>query len=286
MSGIEQLKREHRSLSNEITNLRKKLGEVNKKKEFWFEKKEGLKKEIFILIQEIKTIKSKNDRSNITVSDLKKERDKYNSHMKNLITQLKRLNKEKREIYEKYKLKEDPYKIQAKIEAIERRIETETSFENEKRLMKQLNELKKVYGENKIKELLDKIDKLTKELERTKSKSNDFHNRLKNALKEKGEYSEFMGLTRKINDIRALQQEAFNNFIMHKKEFVAINNQLNTKLTSFSSIKSKINTSEKSSQRKNISELLRNKTKNVLEKIRNKKKLTTEDLLVLQGESE
>ncbi len=284
MRDIEPIRRKHRILVNEITILKNKLNDSNKKKEFFFIKKEDLKKEISSLIIKMRTVKLKNDEINQNVVTIKGERDKYNERIKDLLGKLNKLNKEKREIFRKYKFKEDPYKIQRKIDAIESRLETETSFENEKKLMKQLNEFRRIYSESKIKELIDKMDKLSNELDSTKKKANEFHKKLMANIKGKDGYSEFIKLSREINGLRTTQEEAFNNFITYKKEYVITNNFLRQKLKQSSVLKTKIDKVSRKSKQKNISVILRKKTKTVLDKFRKKKKLTTEDILVLQGE--
>lgn len=283
MSDVTRIKNENTNLTNEISILKKKLLEINTKKEQCYKKKETFKKDISSLIANIKTIKLNDDKSNILITNLKQERDKYNSNMKDLVGKLKKLNKEKQEIFQKYKLKEDPYKIQKRIEGIEKKLEIETSFENEKKLMKQLNELKKIFRGSKINELFLKIEEVNKELDVTRIKSNDFHNKLNEVIKGKNGYAEFMETSKKINDLRKLQEEAFNNFINYKREFIILNNNLKEKLKQVSETNQKVIHENNISQQK-IRTIIKQKTQNVLEKFKKKKKLTTEDLIILQGD--
>ncbi len=288
MRDIEQLRKEYKDLINEISNLRKRLDESNKNKEFWFEKKENLKKEISYLISEIREIKQTNDKSNMDINELKQQRDKYNDYMKVLINKLQRLNKEKIEIFKKHKIKEDPYKIQKRIEAIETRLETETSFENEKKLMKKLKELKNIYEGSKMKELIEKIDKISKEVSETKTKANEFHKRFIETVKGKGGYSQFIDLSRKINELRNMQQDAFNSFVSYKKEFLNVNNRLKIRLKQASNLKYKLDKHDRKvakAKQKKFSKSFRERTNRVIDKFRKKKKLTTEDIIILQGES-
>ncbi|MBU0929742.1 MAG: hypothetical protein KJ623_01580 [Nanoarchaeota archaeon] len=287
MPDVQELPKERNDIASEISNLKKQLNHYNEKKEFWFKKKEDLKQDIKNLIQQVKEIKLKTDSSNISVQDMKKERDKYNDHVSHLIEEITELNKKKKEIFEKYKIKEDPYKVQKNIEAIEKKLETETSFENEKKLMKRLNALKSIYKESKIKELIERIDKLNKELKDSKKKSQEFHMKVLSTASDKNGYASFIDLSRKINNLRTEQEQAFNNFIDNKKKFIEFNNLLKDKLKASSLERASIQKSRHVSEertRERIKQILREKTQNVIEKFRKKKKLTTEDLIVLQGE--
>ncbi|MFA5176222.1 MAG: hypothetical protein WC413_03115 [Candidatus Nanoarchaeia archaeon] len=272
--------------NKEMSILKNKLSDLNDKKEFWFKKKEDLKKDINVLIVDIKKIKLHSDESNKNVEIMKKERDKYNHQVKSLLDQLSKLHKEKTKIFYKYQIKDDPYKIQKRIEAIEKRLETETSFENEKKLMKQLNALKAIFKESKIRELIDKIDKIEKQVRESKKKAQEFHNSIVNTLKDTNGYASFIGLSRKINDLRSEQEAAFAKFIEYKQEFLKVNEQLKQKLNQSKSVYEVIQKKKKEEAIKHeisMKEKLKEKTQHVLEKFRKKKRLDTNDLLVLQG---
>ncbi|MBS3163216.1 hypothetical protein J4427_00825 [Candidatus Woesearchaeota archaeon] len=275
------------NLFREISRLKKQLTHFNEKKEFWFKKKEDLKGDIKKQIQQIKEIKLKTDESNISVVDMKKERDKYNDEVSRLIKEITKLNLQKREIFEKYKITEDPYKVQKHIEDIEKKLETETSFENEKKLMKRLNALKSIYRESKIKELIEHIDKLNKQLKESRKKANEFHKKIIATAVDTNGYATFIDLSRKINDLRTEQENAFSKFIEYKKEFLKVNDLLKNLLKQSNEVSTKLNeVKHKEAQRKeeSIRQIIRQKTQNVLEKFKKKKKLTTEDIIILQGQ--
>lgn len=285
--NVQELNKNKQDFNKDISILKRQLTHLNEKKEFWFKKKEDLKEEIKKYVQQIKDIKIKTDESNISIVAMRKERDKYNDEVSRLIDELTKLNKEKREIFEKYKITEDPYKVQKHIEAIEKKLETETSFENEKKLMKRLNALKSIYKESKIRELIEKIDKLNKQLKESKKKANEFHKQIIQTASDTDGYASFIVLSRKINDIRKEQEQAFNKFIEYKKEFLNVNNQLKDNLVKSSIIQTslnKIREVEHRNREESIRQIIREKTQHVLEKFKKKKKLTTEDLIILQGE--
>ncbi|MBS3154986.1 hypothetical protein J4404_00635 [Candidatus Woesearchaeota archaeon] len=286
-TNVQDLTKNKSSFASEISKLQSQLNHFNDKKEFWFKKKEDLKQDIKTLIQQIKEIKIKTDESNVSIGDMKKERDKYNDHVSYLIKEINKLNKQKIEIFQKYKITEDPYKVQKHIEAIEKRLETEISFENEKKLMKKLNELKSIYKESKIRELIEHIDKLNKELRESKKKSQQFHNKIIQTASDKNGYASFIDLSRKINNVRTEQEQAFNKFIEFKKEFLKVNDLLKDRLRQSNIEKEKVNQQHKAveqTRREHLKQILKEKTQNVLEKFKTKKKLTTEDIIVLQGQ--
>ena len=75
---MQESSKEINTLRIELNSLKSKLNEINQEKEKWFNKKEELNKQISFYIQEIKKIKSTQDKSNINVQDLKKQRENYN----------------------------------------------------------------------------------------------------------------------------------------------------------------------------------------------------------------
>lgn len=285
--NVNELSNSNQDFFREISKIKKQLNVICEKKEFWFKKKEDLKVDIRNQIQQIKAIKLKTDESNISIQDMKKERDKYNDQVSYLIKEIDKLNKEKKEVFEKYKITEDPYKVQKHIEDIERKLETETSFENEKKLMKRLNALKSIYKESKIKDLIEHIDKLNKQLRESKKKSYEFHKKIVSTAADTNGYAVFVDLSRKINSLRTEQEQAFNKFIEFKKEFLKTNDSLKTLLKQSSEVGSKLNKIkhvEHAKKEETIRQLLREKTQSVLEKFRKKKRLDTNDIIVLQAE--
>ncbi len=273
-------------LKKEISEIKSKLSNLNKQKENWFGKKEGIKKEINKFIRDIKDIKAEKDISRENIRFLKEQRDKYNSEVKNLIKKIKKLDKEKAYAFKKYKINVDPSQIQKRIEDIEKRVETEVRFENEKRLMKEINKLKKVYDEgSEIRSLIDDMNKTSNEITDSKKKADEFHKKIREYPQNKNDYGEFIELSKNVNELRKEEEETFQKFIDFKKQFLDVNNVLKSKINELNSLKQQLDKDVHEIKAK-TEEIGRSrlieKTKNVLDKLRLRKKLTTEDLLVFQ----
>src|SRR3989344_4675926 len=278
----EELNNKLRLLKSEIFSSKSKLNDLNKQKEEWYSKKEDLKKEIRELIKGIKNMKNISDSTRRNIQQYKEERDNYNKKVKELVEEIKKLNKEKKEIFSKLKIK-DPIRIKKDIERLEESIEVEAfSFDKETKIMKKIKDLKKIYQESsQATELLDKIDIISREIEETRRKAQDFHNRFIDSLKgNKESFGSFMDLSKKISSLNKEQEEAFEKFIGFKKEFTELNNLIKEKL-----LESKIISSKLSNQKQENKKKLQEKQREIVEqKIREGKKLTTEDLIAFQEE--
>lgn len=276
----------YKSLSEEIHHIRERINKIDQNKEHWFKRKEDLKKEINIHIEKIKEIKAEKDRRNLELQELKKQRDKYNDEVKKLIKRIKELNEEKEEAFKKYNVKVDPKKIQEKINQLEKKVEIETNFEKEKKLMEEIKKLKKAYEESsEILKLGEKAELIDKEIKESRKKADEFHRRILEITKDTT-YDVFIDLSKKINALKSEQEAAFQKFIDHKNDYATINYELRNRLEElkvldkiFEKNKEIIKIKEEGKQRA----FLLAKTRVIEEKIRNKEKLTTEDIIAMQG---
>jgi uncharacterized coiled-coil DUF342 family protein len=270
------------NLRKDISSLRTKLNELNKQKEDWYSKKENLKDEIKRLVKGVKDIKNISDSTRKNITQHKGGRDNYNKKVKELIEEIKKLNQEKKDVFKKLKIK-DPIRIKKDIDKLEESIEVEAfSFDKETKIMKKIKDLKKVYQESsQATELLDKIDHISKEIEETRNKAQDYHNKFIDSIKgNKGSFNSFMELSKKIFNLNKEQETAFEKFINFKKEFAKVGNLLKEKLLESKVIKDKLINEEQEKNR-----MLKEKQKNIVEeKLKAKKKLTTEDLLAFREE--
>ena len=282
--------RQSNELNNEIRQLRSSLNKINDQKEAFFRKKEELNKEISDLIGEIKSSRSERNQLTTSVKESKVKRRELNSEIKKKIDEIKKLNKEKTEIARKHKIEEDPAQIKAEIEKLNSRIETEVmSFDKEKAVMKQINSLKKKYGEaSKISDVWGNVHELSKEIDKLKEKADERHRRVQTRARTSQEKHEIMiEASRNIDDLKKKEEEYYAKFIEKKKEFTEINTKLKEKLeqitqlnTKFSEQKTEIKKEKESKQNKKLGDL----KKQVEEKFKKGEKLTTEDLIILQGE--
>lgn len=279
-------KEQIKKISHELSSLRSKISEAAKQKELWFRKKEDLKKEINDLIKKIKSVKTEKDESNVQVQELKKNRDKYNSEVHDLIVKIKKLNEEKRKELKKSNVQMDPAKIQAKINSIEKQVETEINFNKEKKLMEEIKKLKRSYAEfSGAMKFEEDAKKISEEIKASRKKANEFHKQIQELTKDTN-YSEFMTLSKKITDLKKVQEDAFNKFIEFKNKYLELTQEFKKKQEEakpFQEQLEKEHETQKAKQQEKELKILREKTEQVEEKIKKKKKLTTEDLLAFQG---
>lgn len=269
-----------RNLRDEVSRLKNQLNELNVQKEQWFSTKERLKKDISELIQKIRIFKSTKDKTDIQARDLKKKRDDYNKQVQDLIKKFKELNSKKQNILKAKQIKFDPATIIKKIEELDFKLETEAiSFTKEKQMMVQIKAFKKQLNEvGETQSLFKELKALSEEITATKTKADEAHQELQKAGQTG--YDELMEMTKKINDLKKKQEDAFKKFIESKDKFSKINEELKTKLKQANELNlvKKIKTLETQEKK------LEDRAKEVEEKLKQKKKLTTEDLIILQGQ--
>ena len=274
---VEKLKQ----LKKEISELRDSLNKLNLEKEEFFKKKENLKKKISEAITGVKGIKKKKDESITELYKLKDKKNEYSSNLRNYINDLKTLNKEKRELLNKFKI--NPLELKKKIEKLEESLEIEAfKFDTEKKVVKKIKELKQKEKEaSKIYEITDKIAKINKDTDNTRDELNKINERIKSLLKE-GDYSDFIAGSKEVNELRGEYNAASKGYFSKKDEFFTIGKLLYDKLNELKLLQQALDDNRREAE-KIIKENRKNeliiRVKLVEEKIRSKKKLTTEDLL-------
>src|SRR3989344_2028801 len=277
---------ELKTLKDEIKELKIKLEKISKEKEEWFKKKEDLKITISNKIKEIKVIKSSKDKSNIISQNIKNNKYQLKKEIEDLIKKAKQLNKTKKEIIQKLHLDFDPSELKNKLESLEMKIQTDAvSFETEKKMMKQVNELKKKLRESvSISKIIDEQNTLSKQIEAKRKQFRELIFKIRDH-KSQDDYEDFFKSSKEIEIIKKEQEAAFNNFIEKKKEYSIIIAQIKDKINKIRTIDEKEHNvrREKLKQKKDEDQaILKQKFRNVEEKLKNKQKLTTEDLMIYQ----
>ncbi len=273
-------------MNNEIQELRIKLEKISKEKEEWFKKKEDLKRIISKKINEMRSIKSSKDQSNINSQSLKNKKYNIREEINTLIKKIKETDKKKKELIQKLNIKFDPYEIKNNIERLEMKIQTDViSFEEEKKIMKHINELKKKLKESAaVSKIMEEKNKISKQIDEKRDEFKDVLNKLKE-LQPQNNYEEFFNTSKELESIKKEQEEAFNKFIEKKKEYSDMIHQIKSKLLIINDIKNKQyknNQNKLKKKKEQDTEILKRKSKDVEEKLKNRQKLTTEDLMVYQ----
>ena len=281
----ENLKEHIGKLASEISELRKKLSDINAEKEKLFGQRNEIGRQISTLIKDVKGIRTARDSLTGNVKLSKEERHKLNEEIRLKIEDVKKLKAAVGDTRQG----DDPRRIKHEIERLDYKIETEVmSFEKEKQLMKTIKEMKKRYGESeKSFTEFRKIRELSNEIDRLKSIADSAHAKVQESAKEsQSKHENLVETSKKIDELKS-QEEALNKQITEKKELMApIATELDVKNAQLRELKLKAGMAvdeEKKvaadKRKKKISEL----QAEVHDKLMRGDKLTTEDLLIMQG---
>ncbi|MCX6706782.1 MAG: hypothetical protein NT001_01430, partial [Candidatus Woesearchaeota archaeon] len=273
----------------EADSLRAELNALNDKKESLFRNKDVISKSIIEHIRSIK--KSRKSRDDITgwVKEAKDKRRQLNEEIKTKIDEIKGVNKKKNDLINKHNIKEDPSMIKAEIEKLEYKIETEClPYKKEQELMKLIKEKRKAYeGSKQISTIFESAHELSKEIDRIKSKADDIHKRIQTKAKTSQEdHEDLITTSKEIDELRKKEKEAMDKFLEAKNRFNEVNEKLKAKLMEMNEIRNQVGEvkeeqkkERQTDQRRRLSDLQRG----VEDKIKKGQKLTTEDLIIMQG---
>lgn len=274
-------------LKKEISELKNQLNLFSVEKEKWYKEQYRLKNVLQEEIKKIKKIKDTADKSTLEFKDIKKARDIENQKVKNFITKIKELRERKALLLKKYNVKE-PEKVHSQIEQLEKKIETEAlSPDQEKKVMKQINSLKKIFGkDSELETVIQDIKKISTSLDDAKRKADDLHNKLHDARKESS-YHGFKEASKYITELKGKQQEAYHKFLEAKKKFLEADKGIKDKLKLLN-IEKRYEETKKSIEKKKVETMniakIHQLAQKVEEKIKKKQKITTEDLLAFQAQ--
>ncbi len=277
--------------SRDISSLKSDLTKTSDKKEETFKRLKNIKKEIFKLINNIRSVKKESDDVNEDVIELKKNRDEYNKKVKELISKVKELNNKKRELIKKNKIKGDPVKIKQRIEKLEESIEINAySYEKEQKVMEEIKKLKKVYSSyDKLTPVVEELSKVSKEIDELRKKSGEAHNLFKKAFREgRRDQREFSYISKRINELKDKQKKMYDLYKMYRNEYSKLNELLNLRLKDVSQVRRDIDMKrlvDRERILKRQREEIEARKRDVEQKLKKGGKLTTEDLIVYQEEN-
>lgn len=279
-----------------VAQLRNQLISLNDKKRAAFQKKDEVSQKIRALIGEVKSARSERDKLTTLVKESKTRRGGLNDELRAKIEEAKKLNQEKNELIQKHHLTADPSRLKKEIEALEYTIETEApSPSEEKKLMKLIKEKKKLYEEAKsVSSIFEKIHGVSKEIDKLKHKCDETHKKIQSRAANSQEKHEAMIETVKgLDELRAKEKEAGEKYFGIKKEFDSVNEQLQAQLMELGQLQGQIGAVKKEVfherrkkeqvRRTHEHATLSQKKKEIEQKFKQKKKLTTEDIIAMQG---
>ncbi len=282
----------------DISSLKAKLNELNSKKEEWFNKKEELNKKISELVNVLKNANPEVISRKSKEAELKKKRDECNKKFREHLEQSKGLVKGRENLREKFGKGANPHSLKERLEKLEYSIETEVlSIEREKSLMRQIKEIRKNLEENEdTGDFKSQMGEISQNLNEAKEQADKYHQELKELVnKNKKEFKEYIINSKKVNELKKEQRQAFKKFIEFKTEFSKLNSQLKVLLKESGELPPKRKKQprkrrDKTQDIKKIQEsfvdsakIIEEKVKEVEDKIKKKKKLTTKDLIAMQG---
>ena len=282
------------TLKKKIQHDRGDLNSLNQQKEAAFAKKKQLWEDLGPAIKRIKELKRELDTTNDSQNKIKAERDKWNKQCQALVKQAKELQQEKLKVFKKHNIKGNPAILQKTVDRLELKIETEAlSLTQEKKVMLKLKELKKQIKEQSVgQDIFKKLRALSTQIDEAKKKGNEAHEKLKAEIKKKSaNYKEFIKLSKEIGKHKASHDSAFQQFIEAKKKFTAKNQELKKGLVQVGAAAAKVRHKRDEQRHAKVQQraqadqkIIAQKGQEVEKKLKQKKKLTTEDLLVFQGQ--
>ncbi len=284
-----ELYRQLAEKQKEISELRKNLNSINDQKEAAFEQREKYSKEISQHIYRLRDSKQKRDTLTVNVKEAKKNRNELNKKIKEKNNEINKLRKEKEELQRKHNIRGDPSQIRRDIRRLEYKIETEVmSFDKEKQLMKTIKGLKKKLAECAVIEAVSKkIDEAYREIKRERDETDSLHKRVvTTAATSQQKHEIILGESKEIDELRSKEKEANDKFMELKKAFKEVNDQLKARLEEINLINKKLGNArehDKIERERREDEILKSKEELVQEKLKKGEKLTTDDLLVMQG---
>ncbi len=291
-SEIKELVSKSRAVKAEISEMKSELDKVNSVKEEWYQKKDEFSKEIVKLIREIKSFRSLRDKLTASVRESKEKRTKMNSLINEKIAAIKKLQEERGIKPGKNGRDESPAALKRELEGLRYKLETSPmSFDAEQKMMKLVHSIeKKLAGMGDVSGLNSNIKELSKEIDALKKEADEVHHTIQtNAKESQKKHEEMIAFSKRIDELKVKEEEAFATFKKHKEEFMALNEKLKEKLRELAEINKKLDAhhietghKKKKSNEKANAVKLEEKKVSVEEKIQKRQKLTTEDLLVFQ----
>ncbi|MBN2566555.1 hypothetical protein JXB02_00545 [Candidatus Woesearchaeota archaeon] len=271
-----------------ISEVKEKLTELGEQKEDLFKRKEEISQEIRQLIGIVRNLKRERNQLTDQVKSHKVKRKEIIDSIKRLIAEVNAYKREKDAIAAKSAHGKNPLYLKKDIERLESRIETDVmSFEREQKLMKQIKEMKKQFEESReLTEAMEKVRSTSREIERLKREADQIHatiQELAHASQEKHE--EMLTHSKRIDELKAKEDEAYKQFFEQKKRFSAANEVLKEQLSGVRQINEKLSeakTETRKARREKEEKKLQDMGFEVDRKIKERRKLTTKDLLVFQ----
>jgi len=269
-----------------------RLRELNAQKESLFSQRNAVSQKIRSLIGQIKTKKSERNLLTDSVKAQKDDRAKLSKEIRDKIDVIKALKEKlpKQAPSQVFKgPRESPGRIRAQIEELNRKIETEApSFEKEQKFMKMIKELKRQLDETeKRDEGSSEVRALSKEIDALKAKADSAHDEVQEKAKQsQALHEQILVWSKEVDELKKQEESLQSQFLTTKKEHddlaVKLGEMRVEREHKVRDNQQRQEAQEQARQKKRLSQRI----EEVQEKIKKGEKLTTEDLIILQGSEE
>ena len=287
-----------------VKALKEQLAALHLKKEEAFQKKEAISTKIKTLLGSVKTSKSARDSLTSTVHEEKRKRRELNAQIRKKIEAIKELNKnlpKKEEVpasrgsydpRDRRGKKDSPGFLKKKIEELETAIETGAiSFTKEKQYMKEIKVMKKeLEGLKETSQIWKDRRALSKEIDALKKEANALHKGIRQRADTSQEKHEaLVSVSKNLDTLRKQEKEAYESFLVLKKEYLALNGELKSILGDVQIAQHKVKAKKEAKQKKRDEQMKKDLEERKLEVTEKLKKgagvkLTMEDLLAFQSD--
>lgn len=259
----------------EFSVLRKEVRDIGIRKEWLFEVRSIVSKEIKSLFAMLKELKESRDVLTSQVQELKDEREHVNVDIKGAISKIKAVQGPK----------DGPRinvgKLKKELEKLQFYLETNPlSPDEEKKVMKQVKEKEKLIAKAGPEPTAEKGDakELSKKINDLKDKSNEIHDKVQaNAVESQVKHEAMISVSKEIKFLKAREKEIHNLFVETKSEYKDKRRLLMQNRKFFSQPSAGAN--KKAPRKVSEKEAMKKVEENIQEKIKLGKKITTEDLL-------
>ena len=275
-----EVKQQLEQLKKEIHLLSVSLKQLSEQKESKYKEKDGLNQDLNNYIKTAKELRDKKKEIDTKIRDLKGKRQVFNKGLSEMWCKFREI---KSNVVPKDKSKGSPSLIQKQIEKIEFTIQTEAlSFEREKKMMRQLKELKAQLGEMKLedakfKELRDFKD----DVKEKKVEADDIHIEIQKLATESTDI--FKKLTEK-SELIAKAKETREKINVDLQGLKAQISEIDVRLEKFLQQWGALTSLPVFTEQEMIP-AVQKKAEAAMEKLKSKGKLTKEDILAMQGQN-
>lgn len=260
----------------EFAQLRKEVKSIGGRKEWLFEVRSIVSKEIKSLFSNLKDLKESRDELTSQVKSLKDEREQINSDIKGAISKIKGVKPADGD----YK-RVNVGKLKKELERLQYHIETvPMSPEEEKKVMRQIKEKEKIISKSEVVVAATGENKeVSKEINALKERSNEIHDKVQDSAKDSQiKHETMIAVSKEIKFLKAREKEIHQQFAEIKELYKQKRRLLMQNRKFFAPAKKK--TVKTGGSQK---DMIQKVEANVEEKMKKGLKITTEDLMAFRG---